>query len=144
MTMDSEMNIYTVNDYLINKVKFEMPMKALLGIMHDRELENGIDLEACDKDKVRLAYADMLKWFVLGPSKVNNTSDSDNGWTHSGGGYDMSDNDRSEMKAEANAIYAELEPGSMLKKKSTFRVTSHGVKRANYSPWGVPLPHIIK
>lgn len=144
MTMDSEMNIYTVNDYLINKVKFEMPMKALLCIMHDRELENGTDLNACDKDRVRLAYADMLKWFVLGPSKVNNTSDSDNGWTHSGGGYDMSDNDRSEMKAEANAIYAELEPDSMLKKKSTFRVTSHGVKRANYSPWGEPLPHIIK
>ena len=47
--MDSEMNIYTVNDYLINKVKFEMPMKTLLGIMHDRELENGIDIEACDK-----------------------------------------------------------------------------------------------
>ena len=46
MTMDSEMNIYTVNDYLINKVKFDMPMKALLGIMHDRELENGIDIEA--------------------------------------------------------------------------------------------------
>ena len=42
--MDSEMNIYTVNDYLINKVKFEMPMKALLGIMHDRELEIGIYL----------------------------------------------------------------------------------------------------
>ena len=121
-----------------------MPMKALLGIMYDRELENEIDLEACDKDKVRLAYADMLKWFVLGPSKVNNTSDSDNGWTHSGGGYDMSDNDRSEMKAEANAIYAELEPDSMLKKKSTFRVTSNGVKRANYSPCGEPLPHIIK
>ena len=75
--MDSEMNIYTVNDYIINKVKFDMTMKALLGIMHDRELENGIDLEACDKDKVRLAYADMLKWFVLGPSKVNNTPDSD-------------------------------------------------------------------
>ena len=144
MTMDSEMNIYTVNDYLINKVKFEMPMKALFGIMHDRELENGIDLESCDKDKVRLAYADMLKWFVLGPSKVNNTSDSDNGWTHSGGGYDMSDNDRSEMKAEANAIYAELEPDSILKKKSTFRVTSHGVKRANYSLLGEHLPHIIK
>ena len=144
MTMDSEMNIYTVNDYLINKVKFDMPMKALLGIMHDRELENGIDIETCDKDKVRLAYADMLKWFVLGPSKVNNTSDSDNGWTHSGGGYDMSDNDRSEMKAEANAIYAELEPDSMLKKKSTFRLTSHGVKRANYSTCGEPLPHIIK
>lgn len=142
--MDSEMEIYTVNDYLINKVKFEMPMKALKAIMVDRELEDGIDLAACDKDKVRLAYADMLKWFVLGPSKANNTSDSDNGWTHSGGGYDMSDNDRSEMKAEANAIYEELEPESMLKKKSTFKIVSHGVKRANYTPYGHPLPHIVK
>ena len=51
--MDSEMNIYTVNDYLINKVKFEMPMKALLGIMHDRELENGTDLNACDNTQDR-------------------------------------------------------------------------------------------
>lgn len=137
------MNIYTVNDYLISKVKFEMPKEALKAIMVDRELEDGIDLVSCDKDKVRLAYADMLKWFVLGPSKVNNTSDSDNGWTHSGGGYDMSDEDRSELKAEANAIYKELEPDSMMKKKSTFRVTSHGVKRANLAPWGQPLPHII-
>ena len=142
--MDEEMKVYTVNDYLINKVKFKMPMEALLAIMVDRELEDGIDLAACDKDKVRLAYADMLKWFVLGPSKVNNTSDSDNGWTHSGGGYDMSDEDRAELKAEANAIYQELEPDSMLKKKSTFRIVSHGVKKANYSPWGSLLPHIVK
>ena len=125
--MDSEMGIYTVNDYLINKVKFEMPREALKAIMVARELEDGIDLASCDKDKVRLAYADMLKWFVLGASKVNNTSDSDNGWTHSGGGYDMSDEDRSELKAEANAIYK----------------VSHGVKRANFNPWGQPLPHII-
>ena len=142
--MDTEMRVYTVNDYLINKVKYEMPMKALLGIMHDRELEDGIDIDACDKDKVRLAYADMLKWMVLGPSKVNNTSDTDNGWTHPGGGYDMSDEDKSAMKAEANAIYAELEPESMLKKKSSFKIDSHGVKRANRTAWGCPLPHIIK
>lgn len=143
MIMDSEMNIYTVNDYLISKVKFEMPKEALKAIMVDRDLDDGIDLASCEMDSVRLAYADMLKWFVLGPSKVNNTSDSDNGWTHSGGGYDMSDEDRSELKAEANAIYKELEPDSMMKKKSTFRVTSHGVKRANLAPWGQPLPHII-
>ena len=142
--MDSEMEIYTVNDYLINKVKFEMPMKALRTIMVDRELEDGIDFSACDRDKVRLAYADMLKWFVLGPSKVNNTSDSDNGWTHSGGGYEISDEERSEMKAEANAIYEELEPESMLKKKSTFKIVSQGVKRANRTPWGAHLPHIVK
>ena len=56
----------------------------------------------------------------------------------------MSDEDRSEMKSDANAIYAELEPESMLKKKSTFRVVSNGIKRANYSPFGEPLPHTIK
>ena len=54
------------------------------------------------------------------------------------------EHDRAELKAEANAIYAELEPGSVLKKKSSFRITSHGVKRADYSTFGCPLPHIIK
>lgn len=142
--MEKEVMCFTVKDYLGDKVKFEIPDNAIIGIMADREIYPGDLYIDADKDKVRLAYADMLKWFLLGPSKVNNTSDSDNGWTHSGGGYDMSDNDRAELKAEANAIYQELEPSSMLKKKSTFRITSHGVKRANYSPWGCPLPHIIK
>ena len=142
--MEKECETYTVADYLSGKVKFGVNDEALRPILLDRGLDLDIPYGDADKSTLRLAYADILKWFVLGASKVNNTSDSDNGWTHSGGGYDMSDNDRSEMKAEANAIYAELEPDSMLKKKSTFRVTSNGVKRANYSPWGEPLSHIIK
>ena len=142
--MEKECETYTVADYLSGKVKFGVNDEALRPILLDRGLDLDIPYGDADKSALRLAYADILKWFVLGASKVNNTSDSDNGWTHSGGGYDMSDNDRSEMKAEANAIYAELEPDSMLKKKSTFRLTSHGVKRANYSPLGEPLPHIIK
>ena len=144
MTMEKETNAYTVLDYLANKVNFEVYRETVIGILADRGVDPSDMYVDSDKDTMRLAYADLLKWFVLGPSKVNNTSDSDNGWTHSGGGYELSDEDRSEMKAEANAIYAELEPESMLKKKSTFRVTSHGVKRANYSPYGEPLPHIIK
>ena len=142
--MEKECETYTVADYLSGKVKFGVNDEALRPILLDRGLDLDIPYGDADKSALRLAYADILKWFVLGASKVNNTSDSDNGWTHSGGGYDMSDNDRSEMKAEANAIYAELEPDSILKKKSTFRVTSHGVNRANYSTWGEPLPHIIK
>ena len=139
-----ETEVRTIYEHLINKVKFMVPKQTMLGILAERDLYPEADFMDCDKDMRRLAYADTLKWFILGPSKTNNTSDSDNGWTHTGGGYDMSDNDRSEMKAEANAIYAELEPESMLKKKSTFRVVSNGIKRANYSPFGEPLPHIIK
>ena len=138
------MEVYTAYDYLINKVKFEVPRKTMLGIMLMRGIHTESLICDCDQDALRLAYADTLKWFCIGPSKVNNTSDSDNGWTHSGGGYEISGDDISAMKAEANAIYQELEPDSMLKKKSTFRVTSHGVKRANYSPYGGPLHHIIK
>ena len=142
--MEKETNAYTALDYLANKVNFEVYRETVIGILADRGVDPSDMYVDSDKDTIRLAYADLLKWFLLGPSKVNNTSDSDNGWTHSGGGYDMSDDDRAEMKAEANAIYKELEPGSMLKKKSSFRIISHGVKRASYSPWGSPLPHLIK
>lgn len=144
MIMDSENKGFTAFDYLASRVKFEVPEQTIIGIMYKR----GIDRYSliCDNENnvLELAYADILKWFIIGPSKVNNTSDSDNGWTHTGGGYDLSDEDRSEMKAEANAIYAKLEPESVLKKKSTFRVNSHGVKKANFTPWGTPLPHIVK
>lgn len=136
--------VLTAYDYLIDKVKFDVPKKTMLSIMVVR----GIDLEALykevDKDTLRLAYADTLKWFIIGPSKKNNVSDSDNGWSHSEGGYQISDEDRKEMKAEANAIYKELEPESVMKRKSTFRMVSHGIKKANVTSYGMKLPHTIK
>lgn len=142
--MAGEVTILSVGNYLISKVKFEVPEDTVKAILVDRELDYDAAYMDSDRNAVRLAYADLLKWIILGPSKFNNTSDTDNGWTHSGGGYEMSDDDISALKAEANAIYAELEPTSELKKKATFRMTSHGIKRANYTVWGQPMPHIIK
>lgn len=144
MIMDSENKGFTAFDYLASRVKFEVPEQTIIGIMYKRGIDRDSLIGDNENNVLELAYADILKWFIIGPSKVNNTSDSDNGWTHTGGGYDLSDEDRSEMKAEANAIYAKLEPESVLKKKSTFRVNSHGVKKANFTPWGTPLPHIVK
>lgn len=144
MIMDSENKGFTAFDYLASRVKFEVPEQTIIGIMYKRGIDRDSLIGDNENNVLELAYADILKWFIIGPSKVNNTSDSDNGWTHTGGGYDLSDEDRSEMKAEANAIYAQLEPESVLKKKSTFRVNSHGVKKANFTPWRTPLPHIVK
>ncbi len=141
---EEEVKVLTIGDYLINKVKFAVPEDCVKVILVDRDLDYGAPYMDCDKDTARLAYADILKWLVLGPSKFNNTSDTDNGWSHSGGGYELSDEDISELKAEANAIYAELEPESALKRKSTFRMTSHGIKRANRTMWGEPMPHAIQ
>ena len=135
---------YTVEDYILAKVKFEVPVDALYPIFIDREIDAKSLVTDCDKDKVRLAYADLLKWMVLGPSKFNNTSDTDNGWTHSSGGYQLTSDDIKELKNEANAIYAELEPSSVFGRKTTFRMNSGGIKRANIDLAGNPLPHIIR
>lgn len=142
--MDKGNKIHTLEDALFSKVRFSIPEDTVRTILIERALDGNMAYVDANPTDVRLAYADILKWLVLGPSKMNNTSDSDNGWSHTEGGFEMSESDRAELKAEANAIYAELEPSSMLKKKSSFRITSHGVKRADFSAFGCPLPHIIK
>lgn len=134
---------YTVEDYILAKVKFEVSVDALYPIFVDREIEAKTPMMNSDRAKVRLAYADLLKWMILGPSKVNNTSDTDNGWTHSSGGYQLTSDDIKELKNEANAIYKELEPSSVFGRKTTFKMNSGGIKRANSDMAGNPLPHII-
>lgn len=140
----TDADILSVKDYLINLVKFDVPVKALISILFDRDLDVDGDVKDADKDKLRLAYADILKWMCIGPSKKNNTSDTDNGWTHSSGGYQLSTDDLKEMKAIANGIYEELEPASVFGKKVAFRINSAGIMRANTSIDGAPLPHLIK
>lgn len=142
--MDKGNKIHTLEDALFSKVRFSIPEDTVRTILIERALDGNMAYVDANPADVRLAYADILKWLVLGPSKMNNTSDSDNGWSHTEGGFEISESDRAALKAEANAIYAELEPSSMLKKKSSFKVSSHGVKRACLSIDGTPLPHIIK
>lgn len=140
--MESE--TYTLLDYLSAKVKWDVPRAAMTAILLDRGIDPDTAYSDRNADATRLAYADMLKWYVLGASKKNNTSDSDNGWTHSGGGYELDDTDRKLLIAEANAIYDELEPDSVIKSKSTFRMMSFGIQHANYDAAGNPLPHVIR
>lgn len=144
MVCKENSSVYTVFDYLKGKVKFGVPKSALMSIMADRGISPDTAFADCDNDTVRLAYADMLKWFVVGPSKRNNVSDTDNGWTHSGGGYELDDTDRKLLIKEANAIYDELEPDSGIKNKTTFRMVSFGIQHANYDQAGNPLPHVIR
>lgn len=143
--MSEANSTYTAFEYLAASVKFSVPKAALVAKFKKR----GIDPDTAyddvrDSDELRLVYADMLKWYVLGASKKNNTSDTDNGWTHSGGGYELDDDDKKLLIAEANAIYNELEPESVIKNKTTFRMNSLGIQHANYDMWGNPLPHIVR
>lgn len=121
---------YTVMDYLSGKVKFGVTKESLRAHLADRGLTPDTAYSDCDKSLLRLCYADVLKWFIVGASKVNNTTDTDNGWTHAGGGYELSDDDIADMKSIANGIYEELEPESCILRKRVFRVKGHGVMRA--------------
>lgn len=136
-------SVLSIEDYLYGKVKFRVPAGAMASILADRKLSGEEAYAGCDVTSVRLAYADLLKWFLLGHSKQNNVSDTDNGWSHSGGGYELDSEDRKLLKAEANAIYDELEPSSAIKGRATFRMSSFGVQRANLDAAGNPLPHTI-
>lgn len=135
---------YTVEDYLRDKVRFDVPKYTIKPILLDRGVDEGTIATDCEKDTLRLCYADLLKWIILGASKVNNTSDSDKGWTHTGGGLEFSSDDRKLIIKEANAIYGELEPSSSIKNESKFKMMSFGVQQAYTDMAGNPLPHIIK
>lgn len=135
---------YTVEDYLRDKVRFEVPKYTIKPILFDRGIEEGVAVTDCDKDTLRLCYADLLKWIILGASKVNNTSDTDNGWTHTGGGFEISSEDRKLIIKEANAIYSELEPSSSIKSESKFKMMSFGIQQAHTDTAGNSLPHIIQ
>lgn len=141
---DKVETVYTVMDYLPAKVKFDIPKAAMLAILADRDVEPATPYADADKDALRLAYADIIKWFILGHSKQNNTFDTDNGWTHSGGGYELDETDRKLLANEANAIYDELEPESVIKNKATFKIVSFGIRHADYDVAGYPIQHIIK
>ena len=132
--------VYTVEDWLFGCVNFPVPESAVEAILQQREVNGETpysDRESLETD-IRLLKADLYKWIVLGAGKVNNTSDTDNGWNHTDGGYTLSKDDKKLLMDEANAIYEELEPESVFGRK-TIRMRSAGIMPAYRDTDGTPL-----
>lgn len=131
---------YTVEDWLFGCVNFAVPQTAVDFILATR----GVDGDTLYEDSgdldvdIRLLKADLLKWIVLGAGKVNNTTDSDNGWSHSDGGYTLSKDDKKMLLAEANAIYEELEEDSVFYASKT-TVHSLGIRPVRWNLNGTPI-----
>lgn len=133
--------VYTVGDWLSGCVNFAVSAETLKYICVNRGLSADTpysDIVGGEFD-IRLLKADLLKWIILGASKVNNTSDSDNGWSHSDGGYTLTEDDKKLLLEEANGIYEELEPESVFAKKK-IRMRSAGIMPAYRDTDGTPLP----
>lgn len=136
--------VYTVGEWLFGCVNFAVPDEAVNFVCKTRNLETDADYKDYSeagkpKDILRLAKADLFKWIVLGAGKVNNTTDTDNGWSHSEGGYTLSQDDKKLLMDEANGIYEELEPESVFGKKK-IRMRSAGIMPAYRDTDGTPLP----
>ena len=138
-TSNDTSKVRTVGDWLFGCVNFAVPEETVVHISEDRGFPVDTPRDDVDKDSLQLMKADLLKWIVLGPGKVNNTSDSDNGWSHSDGGYTLSEYDKRLLKDEANEIYGELEPESVFGRKKV-RMRSAGIMPAYRDTDGTPLP----
>lgn len=136
---------YTIEDWLFGRVNFEVPQCAVTSILAERGVDGSTPFDDAKEGTldIRLLKADLYRWIVLGPSKVNSTSDSDNGWSHSGGGYSLSEYDKKLLTDEANAIYGELEPDSVFG-KTRVRMRSLGIMRAYTDLDGTPIERKVR
>lgn len=146
ITNDTQ-KVYTVGEWLFGCVNFSVSQETVDSICAKREVLPSTlysDMEGGENKNptLRLMKADLYKWIVLGPGKINNTSDGDNGWSHSGGGYTLSKDDKKLMIGEANGIYEELEPESVFG-KCKIRMRSAGIMPAYRDFDGNPIPRDI-
>lgn len=131
--------VRTVGEWLFGCVNFAVPGDAVTNITEDRGVDETAAKDSVEANTLRLMKADLYKWIILGPGRVTDTKDQDNGWAHAGGGYTLSKDDKKMLMDEANAIYEELEPSSVFGKKK-IRMRSAGIMPAYRDTDGTPLP----
>ena len=138
-TSNDTAKVRTVGDWLFGCVNFAVPEDTAIQIAEDRNVPFSAEKDSVNKNLLRLMKADLQKWYVLGAGKVNDTKDSDNGWSHSGGGYSLSEFDKKLLISEANKVYEELEPESVFG-KTRIKMRSAGIMPTCYDLDGNPIP----
>lgn len=133
--------IYTAGDYFFGCVNFYVPEEAAVCILANRGVSLNDEFSKLDKKTADLLKADLYVWICMGPSKVNSVTDSDNGWSHSEGGYTLTDEDKERMLGYANAIYEEYDEENPADPSVVVTVDSFGVMRADEDIIGNLLPH---
>ena len=142
MASGNENNVRTAEDYVFGCVNFAVPQEAVDHILSEREITSSKPYDELEKKDKDLLKADLYVWICMGPSKVDSTSDSDNGWKHSEGGYTLSDEDKDRMLAVAKAIYEKYDE-EYIDDSVSVAISSFGIQPCDYDEAGIPLPHIV-
>jgi hypothetical protein len=136
------LTLYSMEEYLCGLVNFEIPRSAVKSIFARRSIDITAAYENIDEKLRKLTEADLYVWIAMSPSRVTATSDSDNGWSHSGQGFTLSETDKKRYLSMANAIYEEYGEETV-KAKTTIKSNSFGIMPAYRTIDGAVLPHII-
>lgn len=131
----------TIRDYVFGCVNFQLPDEAADYVLLERNIKGSTLVKETDKKTRELLKADLYVWICMGPGKIDSTSDSDNGWKHSEGGYTLSDEDKDRMLAYAKAIYEKYDE-EYFDDSVSIVMTSFGIQPCDYDESGIPLPHI--
>lgn len=157
-----EKKVRTVRDYVFGCVNFQISDETAECICDERGIdpdktfdelfpkptEDATDVVSEEenlepKRTKELLKADLYVWICMGPTKVNSTSDSDNGWSHSEGGYQLTDEDKDRMLAYAKTIYDKYGEEFDYDDSVEVIVSSFGIQPCDYNEAGIPLPHEV-
>ena len=158
-----EKKVRTVIDYVFGCVNFQISDETAEHICDERGIDpdktfdelfpkpeaDAPDAVADDENVIEpkrtkeLLKADLYVWICMGPTKVNSTSDSDNGWSHSEGGYQLTDEDKDRMLAYAKSIYEKYDEEFDYDDSVEVNVSSFGIQPCDYNEAGIPLPHEV-
>lgn len=132
----------TLKDHVLGCVNFKVPESAADYVLGERDLNGDAMISTIDKRTRELLKADLYVWICMGPSKGSSTSDSDNGWSHSDGGYTLTDDDKDRMLGLAKSIYEKYDEEIPFDDSVEVHVSSFGIQPCDYDEAGIPLPHI--
>lgn len=134
--MDETQETYRLFDWLAGTVNFPVPASLIRAIFAERGVTEDIAFADADATVRDLCKADLYSRIALtSPNRQGAVSDGDNGWSHSDGGFTLTEEDKKLLLSEANAIYeANGEPAKG--KRTTVSITHFGIRRRCY-PTGI-------
>ena len=125
-------NTYKLADWLADRVNFPVSAGLVRSILAESDVAEDMAYADVNEQVRDLCKADMYSRIALtSPNRLGATSDSDNGWEHSDGGYTLTKDDKDGLLAAANEIYEKYDEPTK-GKKLTIRITQHGIARRSW------------
>lgn len=120
----------TIESYLSGSINFDISEDAIKVILADRNIADNTNITNLTTKEKELCKADLYMWVVTSPNRRGSVSDSDNSWSHSDGGFSLTDADKKAYISMANAIYDKYNEDK--KSKTTFKIVSFGSNSVKY------------